>query len=86
MNAQRFMDFYSANGWRMGRSPMKDWRAAVRSWETNGMDEARPPAAHKPSDREIFQQALEIHRRKEAKSVPGGEARDADSTDLSSLL
>lgn len=32
---------YTANGWRVGRNPMKDWRAAVRTWERNGL--ARPP-------------------------------------------
>ena len=69
VNAQRFMDFYTANGWRLGRSPMKDWQAAVRSWETNGMDDRQPAPPHKPSDREVFLEALEIHRRKEAKLV-----------------
>lgn len=27
---------YESNGWRVGRNPMKDWRAAVRTWEHNG--------------------------------------------------
>ena len=27
-----FVDFYSAKGWRVGTSPMRDWRAAVRNW------------------------------------------------------
>lgn len=36
VNARRFFDFYTANGWVQGRSgkPIKDWRAAVRTWET----------------------------------------------------
>lgn len=34
VEAQRFVDFYTAKGWRVGSSPMKDWRAAVRNWET----------------------------------------------------
>lgn len=29
----RFVDYYTANGWRVGRNPMKDWRATVRTWE-----------------------------------------------------
>jgi hypothetical protein len=28
-----FIDFYTANGWRVGKNAMKDWRAAVRNWE-----------------------------------------------------
>lgn len=27
-----FMDYYISNGWRVGRNPMKDWKAAVRTW------------------------------------------------------
>lgn len=30
--ASRFVDHYEANGWRIGKTPMKDWRAAVRTW------------------------------------------------------
>lgn len=33
INAEAFIDYYEANGWRVGRNSMKDWRAAVRTWE-----------------------------------------------------
>lgn len=34
VDAQRFYDFYSANGWVQGRGkPIKDWKAAIRTWE-----------------------------------------------------
>ena len=33
VNADRFIDFYSSKGWRVGNQPMKDWKAAVRTWE-----------------------------------------------------
>lgn len=34
INAQHFVDFYTANGWTQGKGkPIKDWRAAVRTWE-----------------------------------------------------
>lgn len=39
IDAQRFCDYYEAKGWLVGKSPMKDWRAAVRTWEKNN----RPP-------------------------------------------
>lgn len=68
VDPRRFLDFYTANGWRVGRNPMRDWRAAVRSWESNGVENER--AAPQPlTDRELFQQAIELHRMKEAKSV-----------------
>lgn len=33
VDAVRFVDYYTANGWKVGKNPMKDWRAAVRTWE-----------------------------------------------------
>lgn len=27
-----FIDFYTSNGWKVGKNPMKDWKAAVRTW------------------------------------------------------
>ena len=33
ISAQKWMDYYTANGWRVGKVPMKDWKAAVRTWE-----------------------------------------------------
>ena len=40
VDAQRFVDYYAANGWHVGKNPMKDWKAAVRNWERNGIDNA----------------------------------------------
>ena len=33
INAQRFIDFYESKGWMVGTSKMKNWKAAVRTWE-----------------------------------------------------
>ncbi len=33
VDPERFIDYYTANGWRVGKNPMKDWKAAVRTWE-----------------------------------------------------
>lgn len=34
MDPAAFMDYFTANGWKVGgKAPMRDWRAAVRSWE-----------------------------------------------------
>lgn len=35
VNAEQFIDFYESNGWKVGRNSMKDWKAAVRTWERN---------------------------------------------------
>lgn len=33
INAQLFYDYYEANGWRVGKNSMKDWKATIRNWE-----------------------------------------------------
>lgn len=35
IDAQTFVDFYESKGWMIGKSKMKDWKAAVRTWERN---------------------------------------------------
>lgn len=32
---EEWMDHYIANGWKVGKNPMADWKAAVRQWETH---------------------------------------------------
>lgn len=34
----KFINHYESNGWKVGRNPMKDWKAAVRTWEKNSFD------------------------------------------------
>lgn len=41
IDADRFIAYYESNGWRVGKNPMKDWRAAVRSWVAR--DKAQNP-------------------------------------------
>lgn len=38
IDPQRFVDHYTAKGWKVGKSPMKDWQACVRTWEGNRID------------------------------------------------
>lgn len=33
VNPQAFIDFYESKGWMIGKNKMKDWKAAVRTWE-----------------------------------------------------
>ena len=34
-DAEDFVAFYESNGWKVGKNPMKDWKAACRTWESN---------------------------------------------------
>ena len=33
ISGQEFIDYYDSIGWNVGKKPMKDWQAAVRTWE-----------------------------------------------------
>lgn len=35
INPQQWIDHYISNGWMVGKTKMKDWKAAVRTWERN---------------------------------------------------
>lgn len=47
VDAERFVDYYSTNGWMRGKSKIKDWEACVRTWEKN--DKPQQPAFSKTS-------------------------------------
>ena len=42
VNAQAFIDHYEANGWMRGKTKIKDWKACVRTWESNQTDITTP--------------------------------------------
>ena len=41
VDPEQFLNFYESKGWVVGKSPMKDWRAAVRTWEKRENDSPR---------------------------------------------
>jgi hypothetical protein len=41
VDPEQWLDHYTANGWKVGKSPMSDWRAAVRTWERSRDGPAR---------------------------------------------
>lgn len=61
-----FHSYYESNGWRVGRNPMRDWKAAVRSWESNGLGDR---TAQEPTVSDSFQRAMEMLRMEEAKQI-----------------
>lgn len=53
---QSFIDFYIANGWKVGKNPMKDWKATVRTWHNRS--ETDKTTYRHPST-ELFNQDIE---------------------------
>lgn len=43
---EKFINYYESKGWVVGKSPMKDWKAAVRTWEKSGYNQ---PKAEQPT-------------------------------------
>lgn len=35
IDADKFFNHYESIGWKVGKNPMKDWKAAIRTWERN---------------------------------------------------
>jgi hypothetical protein len=49
VDPQRFIDFYSAKGWVVGKVKMKDWKAAVRTWENRNKEDGNGRFASNPA-------------------------------------
>ena len=52
--ALAFLAFYDSNGWKVGKNPMKDWKAAVRTWQQK--DKATTPTKQRPINEEFSYQ------------------------------
>jgi len=42
VDAEMFVNFYASKGWMIGKNPMKDWKAAVRTWERKDKESGKP--------------------------------------------
>lgn len=43
VNAEKFINYYESNGWKVGKNSMKSWKACIRTWEINNT-ETKPTA------------------------------------------
>lgn len=62
IDAERFFDYYSSNGWMVGKNKMRDWQAAVRSWSKRDQSFGKPkkekPERHVSFDIEEFESRM----------------------------
>ena len=54
VDAQRFVDYYEANGWKVGRNPMRSWQAAARNWQRREMQYQQPAAMAEINQTNLF--------------------------------
>ncbi len=50
VSPSKFVAFYSSKGWMVGKTKMKDWKAAVRGWSERERTSSRQPLQDQPSD------------------------------------
>ena len=53
VNPVKWFNYYTANGWKVGKNPMKDWKAAVRTWEEGGSGNGQYGSSSGGSDGKI---------------------------------
>ena len=53
VDAETFVDFYAAKGWKVGTTSMKDWKAAVRTWAKRNAQRTQP-ALHATPDKPML--------------------------------
>lgn len=60
VDPERFFDHYESNGWMVGKTKMKDWKASVRNWERNerGSTNAEAGGNHRESQAGEFDEIL----------------------------
>jgi len=59
VDPQTWLDFYTAKGWMIGKNKMKDWKAAVRTWEkpSNGTKQHIDPIERLKKEMELDNRA-----------------------------
>lgn len=66
MDAGAFCDYYAARGWRMGNSPMEDWKAAVRRWVRRELENKKDTAPSPPRNDLALAEQILAKRKKAA--------------------
>lgn len=59
VDPQHFVDYYESNGWKVGKNSMKDWKAAVRTWERNGYNQSAKLKSSKTDAMNVVKELME---------------------------
>lgn len=64
VDPEKWLDFYLSNGWKVGKNSMKDWKAAVRTWERNGIGKGAEQQPEERDDPEAARKLAELAKLK----------------------
>lgn len=69
VDANEFIDYYESNGWKVGRTSMKDWKATARRWSSREWN--KKPEGKKPGwmDKEIKKETITEEERNEIQDL-----------------
>jgi len=75
VDVNKFFNYYEANGWKVGKNAMKDWKACVRTWEGNDYNKpqiSQPKQSfmtkqqiQEQRDKDIYARLIQQHEREE---------------------
>lgn len=65
LRGEHFCDYYESKGWLVGKSPMKNWQAAVRTWKHNAPEGSLVGQKYDPSKMEAKKRELEEFRERD---------------------
>ncbi len=88
--AKAFFNYYESNGWQVGRSPMKNWNAAVRNWmnrehtQTTKQNNGKSNSSREPLDAATIAAkhfGIPIPHDSEPRQNPQGQSNDGSFSD-----
>ena len=69
LDVQKFYNYYEANGWKVGKNPMKDWKATFRYWERNEIPKQTEQDLPSWYGKEIKKQKITTEEQEELKNM-----------------
>ena len=72
VDAQHFYDHYESNGWKVGKNSMKDWKAAVRTWEKNNYN--KPTKSNKQNAIDVVNKLMREYGGEDEQSTTDSES------------
>lgn len=80
VDPEQWHNHYTANGWMVGKTKMKDWKAAVRTWEKNNFNNQQNATTFTPKSRDEINRQTSLERRERLMARFSEESDSSDQT------